>query len=394
MMMTTPINFDQAESMLIFFINIFSIAGASLFGYQVLYLFFISLVISMIAVPTALSSHVLSMTSSQNFLVCVGLSTSLIKQLYKWNAVVSYVLMLFISFLVTHEVSLHIYAFSITGLFFLVYFYWLNWSQFSELIMHAVFSQLTHRICKTVAINRMDQFFITSLMNSATLFLLKSKSHYDSVFTLRKCIYVCEVGVICTLATLAQLFVSEQIIGLIKNRLQASSSELIQKKKSTADERTYLAIQVGVIIPNILFARYYMYKTLNEDPLFWIWKFLMLDERLRLLLCMYWLATVSVSIVVAEIGKSWKWPQICMRKIFHVLTVALFAPPLLRPQLFGFLVSAWFALMRIFYLCSPLCLDSNIRDTTFAFFLRCCIPLPMLHHNMQTSPLFNFAVSI
>lgn len=139
-------------------------------------------------------------------------------------------------------------------------------------------------------------------------------------FSLHQSLLVCEFGI-------AVLFCAATA---------ATAGVLIAHKTSYPALIHY--IMAACFITIISFARQVITQILATDPLIWVLRFLLLDSQYRLGLCCYWVTFIGLSIPAVLAAKDKLWPKICLRKIFHGLAMVLFAPPLLDPKLFAFLV--------------------------------------------------------
>ena len=78
----------------------------------------------------------------------------------------------------------------------------------------------------------------------------------------------------------------------------------------------------------------------REHAILWILRLLIVDDFRRLYLCGYWIALLSLFVPLAQLTTDWKWPQICVRKLFHLLVAIMFNLPLLDVNLLPFVVLA------------------------------------------------------
>jgi len=68
------------------------------------------------------------------------------------------------------------------------------------------------------------------------------------------------------------------------------------------------------------------------NPLYWLFKFLKIDNYLRLKVVCYWVCSLLISIPLAQHKSISKLPCIIRRKYFHLLAVIMFVPPLVICQ--------------------------------------------------------------
>lgn len=137
-----------------------------------------------------------------------------------------------------------------------------------------------------------------------------------------KLIIIVEIGIIFTLST-------GMIISIHKSYLNFYFP-LFPKEN-------IFSILIGVICA--LYMMYQMSIILNMNPILWIIEVLLMDSSLCLKVCIYWTSLIISTVIIASICSNYfQWPQICSRKVFHILTVLIFFPILSQKKLHNFCI--------------------------------------------------------
>jgi hypothetical protein len=105
-------------------------------------------------------------------------------------------------------------------------------------------------------------------------------------------------------------------------------------------KKLILYSQLAVLLGSLLLLRYQMYVVLGMDPLQWMFVLLVSNNFKRLYVCGYWIACLFIAIPFSSRLTILKWPNICVRKVFHVLVAVMFNLPLLDESLLSFNVVA------------------------------------------------------
>jgi hypothetical protein len=129
-------------------------------------------------------------------------------------------------------------------------------------------------------------------------------------------------------------------------------------------ENMLLILQLALLSGSLLVLRSVMYFVLHMDPLIWIFSIIVTDNFRRLYVCGYWIGCLSMSIPLTNYLSHHKYPNICIRKVFHFLAAAMFNLPLLDPDLLSFICVAMGVAMCVLLLIegcrSPSC--SRLRE--------------------------------
>lgn len=144
----------------------------------------------------------------------------------------------------------------------------------------------------------------------------------------REVLLVVELGVVSTAAFgLAGLWLSPALQVGALGKLTGPSYCLL-----AAATLAYLAAMLGA-----------MRAYLGSDPLGWVYRLcLVRDGGAAGAQALVWCVLILSAAPLARISlEKWRWPGIVTRKVFHLLAVVMFAPPLARPALQPFVTLAF-----------------------------------------------------